>query len=175
MKIENKNAVYISIASVMLMILGVVVTLLLSFHWDFGFQPFEIKSIFTEVGLVSLSIDLEYCIALLMILCLFIGYKLYISGETIPAIQRAFVETENEIKVKYIFAIILGLIGIWITCNEFGRVYLWMYFSPYYVQVSKGSLALRINAVIALLLLVNWFVILGFRRRMRRNKLSESK
>ena len=172
----NKLSNYNDVLSKLLVIIGIVLTIILSFYWDFGFQPLEIKSIFTvDVGSTSLSIDPEYFLALLVAFSLYAGYRLYVDRERTQAIEQAPIETKTEIIVMYLFFILLGIVGVWITYNEFSTVYIWFYFFPDYVRVSRGSLALRINAIIALLLLLNWLIIFRFHLGIRYRKSGRSK
>ena len=175
-KMTDKLSNYNDILSKLLIVIGIVVTIILSFYWNFGFQSFEIKSIFTvDVGTISLSIDPEYFLALLAAFSLYAGYRLYVDRQRTEAIERVLIETKTEIIVLYVFFIVLGIIGTWVTYNEFSTVYIWMHIFPSYVEVSKGSLALRINAIITLLLLLNWFIIFRLYLGIRYRKPGKSK
>ena len=166
----------ISVLSKLLIVIGVGLTMILAFYWDFGFQSLEIKSIYTvDVGRVSISIDPEYILGLLVAFSLYVGYTLYVDRELSQVIKRRLIETKTQMIVTYVFFIMLGIVGAWVTYNEFSTVYIWMYIFPHYVEVSTGSLALRINAIIALLLLLNWFIIFGLYLGIKHRKPSKSK
>jgi len=157
----RKLANYIVPLSKILIVVSLVVIILLSFYWNLGFESFEIKSIFTlDTGLLSISVDPEFCLALIGILLFYVGYRLYVSREPSRAVKTISIETRKEIMNKYLLSIALGTIGLWFAYNEFSKASIWSYHLPSYVQISRGSFALRVNAVIALLLLLIWFSVI---------------
>lgn len=144
-----------------LIVISIVVIILLSFYWELGLEPIEFGSEYAETyGLVSLSIDLNFVLALITAFCFYIGFRLYTSKKLSQVASSQVIDNMAGMKIKFILVIILGVIGILILYFEFSETYIWMYAYPSYVQVSKVSQALKLNGVIALLLLFIWFVIL---------------
>jgi len=142
---------------------AMLVTILLSFYWSFGFQPYEITTIVTTDITVEVTLDPKYLLALSSVCLFYMGYRLYASRERTQEVEVVKIETRKQLIVKYVLAIMLGGIGLWITSNEFSNVPLWAYDVPSYVAVSTQSQAMHINAVIATLLLLLWLLIVRIR------------
>jgi len=150
-----------------LIVISIVILILLSFYWGLGLRALEIKSIYTlDTGLVPISVAPEYVFALLAIFLFYVGYRLYFRREPHRKVGAMNIETEKELMIKYVLSIMLGGIGAWLIFNEFSNAGIWSYYIPHYVQISTGSFALRVIAVIALLLLLIWFLIIKIRIRL---------
>jgi len=144
---------------------------MLSFYWDFGFKIFEIKSIYTlDTGLLFINVDLMYCLSLAFIFIFYIGYRLYIKRGSDKHIQIPGAETEREMMVKYLLSILLVVIGLLVLYNEFGKPLMWGYYLIEYTKISRVASSQRIASVIALLLLLNWFLVLEVRIRWGRKE-----
>lgn len=155
---------YIDFVSKLLIAISIVLIVLLSFYWDFGVQSFQIKSIYTlDTGLVSVSVAPEFCLALIVIFLFYVGYRLYSARKPPRKLKIKSVETHKEMIVKYLLSIALGSVGAWLTYNEFSEARIWSYYLPHYTKISKGSFAMEVNAVIALLLLLIWFLVIEVR------------
>ena len=142
-----------------LLVISIGIIILLSFYWEFGLELIELKSTYVETqDALSLSIDPNFVLALITAFCFYIGYRLYASRRLSQAARLQVIENTVEITTKYILVVILGIVGMLIMYFEFSETYVWMYFLPEYVGVSRASQALKINGTIALLLLFIWLV-----------------
>jgi len=138
-----------------LLITGIVLVIMLSFYWNFGLQPFEIKSIFTlDTGLVTFSLAPEFFLALAGIFVFYAGYRVYARKKWGGEAKVSSIESVRELVGKFIMVICLGIVGIWYTYSQFSTKSIWSFHIPDVVRAATGSIALEINAVIGLLLLV---------------------
>lgn len=145
----------ISVIGRIMLIVGVLLSILLSFYWDFNLQPFNIKEVYTlDTGTVSFSLAPEFILAIVAIFVFYIGYKLYARKKWGGKARVSSIEGPRELVAKFILAICLGVVGIWYTYSQFSTKGIWDYHIPDVAKAATGSLALEVNAVIALLLLV---------------------
>lgn len=147
----------ISALSRTLLIIGIVLVIMLSFYWDFGLQPFELKTIHTlDTGFVAISLAPEYLLALTSILIFYVGYRYYARRKQDKRARAkvSSVESFRELIGKFILIFCLGIIGLWYTYSLFSTEGIWSYHIPEVAETATGSFALQINALIALLLLL---------------------
>jgi len=149
-KIGNKG-----VLGRIMLIVGMLLSILLSFYWDFKLQPFRIKEIYTlDTGTVTFSLSPDFILAMVGIFVFYVGYKLYARKKWGGEARVSSIESQRELAAKFILAVCLGIVGIWYTYNQFSTKGIWDYHIPHVVKAATGSLALEVNAVIALLLLV---------------------
>lgn len=149
---------------------GVVIIVLLSFFWDFSLQPLEIKTIYTlDVGLVHIIVAPEYCMALAAVLLFYVGYVILFGRK--PSQRVESFETYRELKIQCVLLILLLVVGVFVTISVFKPSFPSSYFQ--FPDMSKGALALRIDAVIALLLLLIPFLIPAVYTRIRHGENSD--
>ena len=139
-----------------MLIVGILLCVLLSFYWDFKLQPFIIREeIYTlDTGTVTFSLAPEFILAIVGIFVFYVGYKLYARKKWGGKARVSSIESQRELIAKFILAVSLGIVGIWYTYSQFSTKGIGDYHIPRVVSVATGSLALQVNAVIALLLLV---------------------
>jgi len=145
----------IGILGRILLIVGVSLSLMLSFYWDFRMQPFNIKEIWTlDTGFVTISLAPEFLLALVGISVFYVGYKLYAPKKWGGEAKISSIESRVELVAKFISVVCIGIVGIWYMYTQFRTVGIWDYHIPNVVKVATGSLVLQISAILALLLLV---------------------
>lgn len=145
----------IAIIGRILLIVGVLLSVLLAFYWDFRLQPLIIKEIYTlDTGTVTLALAPEFIISIVGILVFYTGYSLYSRKKWSGEARLSSIESGREILAKSILVVCLAVVGIWYTYSQFSTRGLWDYHVPNVVKVATGSLALEVNALIALLLLI---------------------
>ena len=138
-----------------MLIVGVLISVLLSFYWDFKLQPFIIKEIYTlDTGTVTFSLAPEFILAIVSIFVFYVGYKLYTRKKWGGKAAVSSIESQRELVAKYILAISLGIVSIWYTYSQFSTKGIWDYYIPHIAKAATSSLALQVNAIIALILLV---------------------
>lgn len=145
----------------------IVIIIMLAFYWNFGFQNIHVKYIPTEGGRVTdILINPEFFLVLATIIMFYLGYRVLTREKRAERVTLAAIEKRSEIILKYLFSIALGVIGAWFIYSEFSRIYIWSYYTPTYVKISRQvtisgttiPLSL-ILTIIAFLLLLNWYVI----------------
>jgi len=158
--LSNSKKVLRKISSIavlgrILLIVGVLLSLMLSFYWDFKVQPFEIKSIWTlDTGLVTFWLAPEFLLALVGIFVFYVGYTLYARKKWGGEAKTSSIESGRELVAKFISVVCIGIVGIWYTCTQFRTAGIWDYHVPNVVKVATGSFVLQINIILAVLLLV---------------------
>lgn len=154
-----------------MVIIMIVIIFMLAFYWNTGFEDIQVKSIPTEGGrVVYIIVNAEFFLALTTIILFYLGYRAF-TGRERPEIFRSLaIENRNEIIAKYIFSIVLGVIGAWVIYTEFSREGIWSYHTPFLVRISRQATINETSipvswvlSIIALLLLLNWYVILKVR------------
>jgi len=157
---------YVSAVGKFLLFASVTLIVLLAFYWNFGVEPFMVKSIYTlDTGLLNMTIALEFCLLFVAVFMFFVGYRLYVIGK--GEVRISAIETKRGMMAKFVLAVVLGVVGAWLIYNEFVDASIWAYHTPHYARIAKGSFAFEINALFALLLLVVWFLVIEVRiRRM---------
>ena len=162
-----KKGQYTDLLSRLLIIASIALLILLSFYWDFGLKTFEITSIYTlDTGLHSISIDSMYSLALICVFTFYIGYKLHLRGTPKEDVQKSLEETKRMVMAKFILSLVLLVVGLLILYNEFSKPLMWGYYLTNYTQISRDSLSQKIASIIALLLLLSWFLVLEIRIRL---------
>lgn len=150
-----KKTCSIAVLGRTLLIVGISLSLMLSFYWDLGIQPFKIKEIWTlDTGLVVISLAPEFLLALVGILVFCVGYQLYARKKWGGEAKISSIESGTELVVKFISVVCIGMAGIWYTYTQFSTAGIWDYHIPNVVKVATGSVALQVNTILALLLLV---------------------
>lgn len=151
----------------LIIVVAIAIIIMLSFYWNFGFQDTEVKSIPTEGGrAVSVFINAEFFLALIVVFLFFLGYRVYIAEKRGRADKFQVFESRNEVIVKYLLSIVLGVIGAWVIYIEFSREFFTSYAIQAYVNLSRNVTINETNipvslvlTVIAFLLLLNWYII----------------
>ena len=150
-----KKICSIAVLGRILLIVGVSLSLMLSFYWSFEMQPFKIKEIWTlDTGLVKISLAPEFLLALVGIFVFYVGYKLYARKKWGGEAKISSIESGRELVAKFISVVCIGMAGIWYTYTQFRTAGIWDYHVPNVVKVATGSFALQINTILAVLLLV---------------------
>jgi hypothetical protein len=157
---------HVSAVGKALLFASVGLLVLLAFYWDFGVEPFMVKSIYTlDTGLLKLTVAPEFCLFFVAVFMFFVGYRLYVVGGR--KVRVSAIETKRGMMAKFVLAVVLGVVGALLIYNEFVDARIWAYHIPDYAKIAKGSFAFEINALFALLLLVVWFLVIEVRiRRM---------
>jgi len=155
----------------LLLIVGMIVIVLVSFYWTFGFNPFVIRSVTTpDTGTVRFSIDPMFIVGLSAGLFFCLGYELFVRGKPSEMLHIWGLETPRQLAVKFALCILLGVVGLWLIYNEFGKAYIWSFYLPDYVGISQGSFALKIASIIALFLLANLLIVFEIRIGSRKKE-----
>jgi len=138
-----------------MLIVGMLISVLLWFYWDFKLQPFIIKEIYTlDTGTVIFSLAPEFILAIVGIFVFYVGYKLYTRKRWGGKARVSSIESQRELVAKFVLAVSLGIVGIWYTYSQFSTKGIWDYHIPHVAKAATSSLALQVNAIIALILLV---------------------
>jgi hypothetical protein len=162
-RITSKIANAAVIGRIML-IIGLVLSVLLSFYWDFRLESLSIKEIYTlDTGTVTLSLAPEFILALVGIFVFYAGYRVYSRKKWGGEARISTIESGRELVAKFAIVIGLGIAGIWYTLAQFSTKGLWDYHIPNVVKIATGSLALAIDAAIALVLLIVLVIEVRFR------------
>ena len=156
-----------SILSRLMIVIAVVIIIMLSFYWNFGFQDTNIRSIPTEGGrVVYVFINAEFFLALIVVFLFYLGYRVYIAEKRGRADKFLVSESRNEVIVKYLLSIVLGIIGAWVIYIEFSHEFFTSYTVQAYVNLSRkvtiNETSIPVSlvlTVIAFLLLLNWYII----------------
>jgi len=155
-------------------VVGIALIILVSFNWNFGLGSILLKSIFTlDIGVVDITVHPDFLLALAGVFLFYIGYIMHGAKKTDQKVQLKGMETYRELKIKYLLLILVFVTGALFTASQFrppAWAYLWAYLDfPY---ASSGALALRVDALLALLLLVIWYLVPRVSISLRREETS---
>lgn len=162
-RITSKIANAAVIGRIML-IVGLVLSVLLSFYWDFRLQSLSIKEIYTlDTGTVMLSLAPEFILALVGIFVFYAGYRVYARKKWGEEARISTIEGGRELVAKFAIVIGLGIAGTWYTLTQFSTQGLWDYHIPNVVKIATGSLPLAVDAAVAMVLLIVLVIEVRFR------------